>query len=814
MNTKATPDFRLNNQPLQKKSSQPSAMQRATQREDTSSSLTGHNVVSPLPSLLDPAPTFSGTTSSLTTASPIQRQLANHEKQRRIQNTATSTQTFHTAIVQRTQSTQAQPTASGPSLSTYEQVLQAKEENSGPNAGTHQRPNQTGLPDNLKAGVENLSGYSLDDVRVHYNSNKPADVQALAYAQGTDIHVAPGQEQHLPHEAWHVVQQKQGRVQPTVQMKGTVNINDDAGLEKEADVMGAQASQMNTTETMTQTEKSLSDGSRGTPVLQGYFTYGGIRQRYLNPEIVSLFQGSDGFLPTLQDYQSKRDDPLVATDIGTWFYSEIEKRSWDDHSVQARGELNLSLSAFIGNYATGVYNAPVQEPMLVGEEGDELGSSEPKTGKDSGKEPDKGKGAKPYGKGNIRFANLDVSKPKYLTKANDIIDILQATPGIQNFLRDKNTLITLEYDPQLASVRIVGDQVQITLSPWFFEQESRGRILGMLAHEFGVHPLADEAMSQEELDDEQGHIKTNTPFPTGVDEHSITPQEAGQHDHVFAAVIGQPRFTVYRQTVYDMVSAMLERTKEKGSTVTEEHVTDAIMTYLSDVAMILATNDHRGKIVKEPSLTAECFNLERDHWFEFLEFFGGKPNSRDLVRLTPPEKTKGDVLKEVGSIGGSFALSMFTGSTSGTKTSQGKTEKDGVAPITPIQQEVLGDYGLALGAMDGPQPNLFDALDGLMGEGPGMARLKALMRLVERCGVLEESSSEHQLLQPICDGINKNKLPLVISEQTLNVIAWALGAKIRVIQPNGKIMIKTYGDGPLLTLLQVDKPAPHYRFAQ
>ena len=98
-------------------------------------------------------------------------------------------------------------------------------------------PNQTGLPDELKAGVENLSGYSLDDVRVHYNSSKPAQLQALAYTQGTEIHVAPGQEEHLPHEAWHVVQQMQGRVKPTMQMKG-VQINDDAGLEREADVMG------------------------------------------------------------------------------------------------------------------------------------------------------------------------------------------------------------------------------------------------------------------------------------------------------------------------------------------------------------------------------------------------------------------------------------------------------------------------------------------------------------------------------------------------------------------------------------------------
>ncbi len=104
-----------------------------------------------------------------------------------------------------------------------------------------QAANDTGLPDNLKAGIENLSGHSMDDVKVHYNSPKPAQLQAHAFAQGTDIHIAPGQQKHLPHEAWHVVQQKQGRVRPTVQMKGKVAINDDSGLEREADVMGSRA---------------------------------------------------------------------------------------------------------------------------------------------------------------------------------------------------------------------------------------------------------------------------------------------------------------------------------------------------------------------------------------------------------------------------------------------------------------------------------------------------------------------------------------------------------------------------------------------
>jgi hypothetical protein len=103
------------------------------------------------------------------------------------------------------------------------------------------KENNTGLPDNLKNGIESMSGISMDPVKVHYNSSQPAQLNALAYAQGTDIHVGPGQEQHLPHEAWHVVQQAQGRVEPTMQMKDGVPVNDDEGLENEADVMGAKA---------------------------------------------------------------------------------------------------------------------------------------------------------------------------------------------------------------------------------------------------------------------------------------------------------------------------------------------------------------------------------------------------------------------------------------------------------------------------------------------------------------------------------------------------------------------------------------------
>jgi len=100
--------------------------------------------------------------------------------------------------------------------------------------------NKTGLPDSLKTGLENLQGMDLSDVQVHQNTKAPAQVNAAAYTQGTDIHVGPGQDKHLPHEAWHVVQQMQGRVKPTTEVNGMA-VNDNVGLENEAALMGNRA---------------------------------------------------------------------------------------------------------------------------------------------------------------------------------------------------------------------------------------------------------------------------------------------------------------------------------------------------------------------------------------------------------------------------------------------------------------------------------------------------------------------------------------------------------------------------------------------
>lgn len=96
------------------------------------------------------------------------------------------------------------------------------------------------LPSGLRWALEKLSGYDLSEVRVYYASNVPARLGARALARGTEIHLQTGAEDVLPHEAWHVVQQMQGRVEPTDTVNG-LSLNDNVELEKEADEMGAMA---------------------------------------------------------------------------------------------------------------------------------------------------------------------------------------------------------------------------------------------------------------------------------------------------------------------------------------------------------------------------------------------------------------------------------------------------------------------------------------------------------------------------------------------------------------------------------------------
>jgi hypothetical protein len=131
------------------------------------------------------------------------------------------------------------------------------------------------LPATLARSIERLSGQSMDDVRVHADSARPARLGAEAYTQGSDVYLGPGKQEHLAHEAWHVAQQKQGRVRPELALGGMA-VNADEALEREADVMARRLPAPEAPALDQPLSGTLGRSAR-TPVVQGVFTKSQLR---------------------------------------------------------------------------------------------------------------------------------------------------------------------------------------------------------------------------------------------------------------------------------------------------------------------------------------------------------------------------------------------------------------------------------------------------------------------------------------------------------------------------------------------------------
>lgn len=107
-----------------------------------------------------------------------------------------------------------------------------------------------GMPAEVQQKMESTMNADFSSVKIHPNSSSAQKVGALAYTQGENVHFAPGQfkpastkgQQLLGHELAHVVQQRAGMVKPTTSVAGMA-VNDDPGLESEADKMGNKAAQ-------------------------------------------------------------------------------------------------------------------------------------------------------------------------------------------------------------------------------------------------------------------------------------------------------------------------------------------------------------------------------------------------------------------------------------------------------------------------------------------------------------------------------------------------------------------------------------------
>jgi hypothetical protein len=176
----------------------------------------------------------------------------------------------------------------------------------------------------LRASFEARSGVSLSDVRVHRGSNEPAKFGALALARGDEVHLAEGQDAHLPHEVWHVVQQRQGRVGPTRHESG-VAVNDDPALEREASRMAAGGSRV-------EPEGRTAPGRGDVAVIQRVVAPPGPTVRGWDPLDVKLgniatavddYNLAAGTEHTTADFQASfRRLQLVERSIYRWFRTQ------------------------------------------------------------------------------------------------------------------------------------------------------------------------------------------------------------------------------------------------------------------------------------------------------------------------------------------------------------------------------------------------------------------------------------------------------------------------------------------------------------
>jgi hypothetical protein len=116
---------------------------------------------------------------------------------------------------------------------------------------TPETSTDTKLPEEVQDKMEKSFGQDFGNVKIHKDSSSALELNAKAYAQGEDIHFAPGAfdplsksgQELIGHELTHVVQQRQKRVgKGEVHGKG-IEMNQDASLEKEADDLGKLAAE-------------------------------------------------------------------------------------------------------------------------------------------------------------------------------------------------------------------------------------------------------------------------------------------------------------------------------------------------------------------------------------------------------------------------------------------------------------------------------------------------------------------------------------------------------------------------------------------
>ncbi|MES4890661.1 hypothetical protein [Streptomyces sp. NPDC096012] len=260
----------------------------------------------------------------------------------------------------------------------------------------------------------------------------------------------------------------------------------------------------------------------------------------------------------------------------------------------------------------------------------------------------------PFKSGNFEFTNLKHTDERYRDKAVRIIELLGDHPTIGRYLGERPCRITLHVrtTETPADVRDRGDAgVEINLASYYFEKYDIGYIMGMLAHEIGLHPLASQNTGIP--DEEEAFRDFPLPVPGLGDlktPRTMNTTGAGQADHIMAAFPSSTRHRIYREIVLEMARTLARDAQHRVENARTQDVTDLFDCFLMDLASIAVTNDHRARAASEPNYTARAYNA-------YKELLRAELTADPaLVALLPADKGMFGVLNDFRRIGTSVAV--------------------------------------------------------------------------------------------------------------------------------------------------------------
>ncbi|WP_432192393.1 hypothetical protein [Streptomyces sp. bgisy027] len=260
----------------------------------------------------------------------------------------------------------------------------------------------------------------------------------------------------------------------------------------------------------------------------------------------------------------------------------------------------------------------------------------------------------PFSSENFAFTNLKFTDDRYLAKAVRIMELLRKHDTIREYVGGRPCRITLHLRTTETPADVIdrgADGVDINLASYYFEKYEIGYIMGMLAHEIGLHPLASRNTN---IPDEESMFEGVPLAVPGLTDlrtpRTMSTEGAGQADHIMAAFPSSTRHGIYRDIVVTMARILAQDAANGAQNAQSRDVTDLIDCYLMDLASIAVTNDHRMQAATEPGYTAKVFNAYKQALLAQL------PADSPLRALLPSDKSMFGVMNDFRRIGTYIAI--------------------------------------------------------------------------------------------------------------------------------------------------------------